>query len=136
MKDENKIEFFIPLKNPPTVTHQEHKVRVINGKPVFFDPPELKKAKQLFIAHLVPFRPASPLEGALRLTTKWIWDAGKYHQDGEPKITKPDTDNLVKAFKDCMSSCFFWNDDAQVFSEVTEKFWGDRPGIYVRIEKL
>ena len=31
-------EFFLAM-NPPTVTHQEHKVAVVNGKPVFYDPP-------------------------------------------------------------------------------------------------
>ena len=28
------IEFFMPME-PPTITAQEHKVTVINGKPVF-----------------------------------------------------------------------------------------------------
>ena len=130
------LEFFIPLKKPPTVTHQEHKVRVIKGKPVFFDPPELKAAKQLFIIFLMHYRPEEPFEGPVRLTTKWIWPCGDKHEDGEYKVTKPDTDNMVKAFKDCMSSCFFWKDDAQVASEITEKFWGTHPGIYVKVESL
>ena len=133
---ENMIEFFIPLKNPPTVTHQEHKVRVFHGKPVFYDPPELKAAKQLLIGHIMDHRPEEPLQGPLRLTTKWIWNADKGHQDGEPKITKPDTDNMIKLFKDCMTFCRYWKDDAQVFSEITEKFWGIHPGIYVKIEEV
>ena len=27
-----KIEFFMPMKNPPTITQQEHKVTVVRGK--------------------------------------------------------------------------------------------------------
>lgn len=128
-----RIEFFIPLKNPPTVTHQEHKVRVINGKPVFYEPQELKTVKQLFMANLLLHRPEKPITGPVRLITKWIWDAGDTHRDGEPKITKPDTDNVIKLFKDCMTACGYWKDDAQVYSEITEKFWGIVPGIYVKI---
>ena len=42
------IEFFIAM-NPPTITYQEHKVAVVHGKPVFYDPPELKAARQKFL---------------------------------------------------------------------------------------
>ena len=38
------MQFFLPMI-PPTVTQQEHKVAVIKGKPVFYDPPELAAAK-------------------------------------------------------------------------------------------
>ena len=38
-------EFFMAMV-PPTITQQEHKVAVINGKPEFYDPPELKVARQ------------------------------------------------------------------------------------------
>ena len=33
------IEFFMPMI-PPTVTAQEKDVTVVNGKPVFYDPPD------------------------------------------------------------------------------------------------
>ena len=130
------IELFIPLKNPPTVTYQEHKVRVINGKPIFYDPAEIRAARELFITRIINHRPDTPWEGPVRLITKWIWDAGKDHDDGEPKITKPDTDNMIKLFKDCMTFCGYWKDDAQVASEITEKFWGIHPGIYFRVEEM
>lgn len=37
----NKISFFIPML-PPTVTHQEKKISVRNGKPIVYEPPEGK----------------------------------------------------------------------------------------------
>ena len=58
------------------------------------------------------------------------------HENGEYRITKPDTDNLQKMLKDCMTKVGFWKDDALVASEITEKFWADQPGIYIRIEEL
>ena len=36
-------EFFVAII-PPTVTHQEKKVSVIKGKPVFYEPSNLKGA--------------------------------------------------------------------------------------------
>lgn len=38
--------------------------------------------------------------------------------------------------KDCMTRLHFWKDDAQVASEISEKFWAAVSGIYVRIEEL
>lgn len=127
-------EFFMPMI-PPTVTQQEHKVSVRNGKPVFYNPPELKNARQKISAHLVKHRPDISYDCGVRLVTKWLFPKGK-HENGEYRITKPDTDNLQKLLKDCMTDCGFWKDDALVASEVIEKFWADVPGIYVRIEKL
>ena len=55
---------------------------------------------------------------------------------GEYRITKPDTDNLNKLLKDCMTEVCFWKDDSLVASEIIEKFWADKPGIYIKIEEL
>ena len=137
------IEFFMPMI-PPTVTHQEHKVAVRDSKPVFYEPPDLKAARQKLLDHVGRYAPLDPLSGPLRLMTKWIWPVPEpvlKDVQGEVdwavyKVTKPDTDNIIKLLKDCMTRCRFWHDDAQVASEITEKFLGLRPGIYVRIEEI
>ena len=96
------IEFFIAM-NPPTITYQEHKVAVVHGKPVFYDPPELKAARQKLMAHLGTEVPEEPYRKGVRLVTKWcFYDDGK-HGNGSYRITKPDTDNLQKLLKDCMT---------------------------------
>lgn len=128
------FEFFMPMK-PPTVTAQEHKVTVRNGKPVFYDPPELADAREKLKAHLIKHRPAHSITTGIRLTVMWLFPRGK-HKDGEYRITKPDTDNLQKLLKDCMTQCGFWKDDALVCSEICEKFWAELPGIYVKIEEV
>lgn len=137
------IEFFMPMI-PPTVTHQEHKVAVRDSKPVFYEPPDLKAARQKLFDHVRRYAPPDPLSGPLRLMTKWIWPVPEpvlKDVQGEVdwavyKVTKPDTDNIIKLLKDCMTRCRFWHDNAQVASEITEKFLGLHPGIYVRIEEL
>ena len=35
-----------------------------------------------------------------------------------------------------MTNVGFWRDDAQVASEIVEKFWAELPGIYIRAEEL
>lgn len=131
-----KIELFLPM-DPPTCTHQEKKVTFINGKPVFYDPPEVKDARVKLIAHLVTkTKIERKMIGPVRLVTKWCFPACAGHQDGEYRTSKPDTDNLQKLLKDCMTSAGFWQDDAQVVSEITEKFWAKIPGIYIKAEEL
>ena len=127
-------EFFMPMK-PPTCTHQEKKVHVVNGRPVYYEPAELKGARSKLMGYLVKHRPAKSYSQGVRLIARWCFPKGR-QQDGEYRITKPDTDNLQKLLKDCMTACGFWKDDALVASELVEKFWAETPGIYIRIEEL
>lgn len=120
---------------PPTATHQEKQVRVVKGKPVFYDPPELKAARTKLTAHLAGYRPERKLKGALQLVVKWCFPRGR-HENGEYRITRPDTDNLQKLLKDCMTAVGFWQDDAQVAYEIVEKFWAEVPGIYICVEEI
>lgn len=130
-----KMDFFMPMQ-PPTCTHQEKQVHVVKGKPVFYEPAELKAARQKLIGHLSSHVPAEPFKTGIRLMVKWCFPRTGKHRNGEYRISKPDTDNLQKLLKDCMTTCGFWKDDALVASEIVEKFWADIPGIYIRIEVL
>lgn len=129
-----RISFFMAME-PPTITAQEHKVGVRNGRPYFYDTPELKRAKAKLLAHLGKHKPKQPTEWGCRLIVKWCFPKGN-HENGEYRITKPDTDNLQKLLKDCMTKTGFWKDDALVASEIVEKFWADIPGIYIALEDL
>jgi Holliday junction resolvase RusA-like endonuclease len=125
------------MKKIPTVTHQEKKVRVLKGKPQYYEPEELKAARMKFRDYFAPYVPKEKYTGAIRLLTKWCFPcAGTKHTNGEWKITKPDTDNMVKLPKDVMTELGFWKDDAQVTSEITEKFWANTSGLYVEITEL
>ena len=123
---------------PPTVTAQEHKIMIRNGKPVFYDPPELKAARQKLMDHLAIHRQPEKLTGPLELVATWCFPTDNPKLAGTPKYTRPDTDNLNKMLKDCMTRVGFWEDDAQVCREIIEKFWtpADTAGIFVRITQL
>lgn len=71
----------------------------------------------------------------MRLAVKWCFPRGT-HKNGEYRTTKPDTDNLQKLLKDVMTDLGFWKDDALVASEIVEKFWAERPGIFIYVENL
>ena len=130
-----ETEFFL-LMVPPTVTHQEKKITWRNGKPVVYEPAALRTARSKLEAQLAKHRPRHPVEGGVRLVVKWCFPAGNAHQDGEYRTSRPDTDNLQKLLKDVMTRLGYWKDDAQVASEIVEKFWARVPGIWIRIEEL
>ena len=136
IRKDKRMNFFIAM-DPPTATAQEKKVRVSGGKPIFYNPVPVKEARNSLITHLMMHRPAFPLEGPVSLSTVWLFPRGKSHKHGEWRVTKPDTDNLQKLLKDCMTRCGYWKDDAQVVRETVEKRWSDQPtGIYIEIQTL
>ena len=105
------MQFFLPMQ-PPTTTHNAKQLHayIKGGQPhaVLHDSPELKQTR-------------AKLEG---------------RKSGSWRTAKPDTDNLEKALKDEMTRLHFWADDAQVCSEIVEKFWSDPCGVFVRVEEL
>lgn len=130
-----RIQFFIPLKKVPTVTAQEKRITVRRGKPVVYDDWRIIDAKSLFCGWLDRHRPKEPIKGPVQLFVEWWFPySGKQHIDGEPKITRPDTDNLQKLFKDCMTKVGYWKDDAQVYREHIGKVWNKTGGIHVMVE--
>ena len=128
------MDFFMAMV-PPTVTHQEKQVHVVNGKPVFYEPQELKTARAKLEAYLAQHKPEQKYQGPVELVSTWCFPRG-IHKDGEYRITKPDTDNLQKLLKDCMTAVGYWKDDALVCREIVEKFWAEIPGIYIRVTEL
>lgn len=121
---------------PPTATSQENKVATINGKQVHYKSARAKQTFRTLQAALRPYIPDAPLNGPIRLVTEWRFPRGKSHKDGEWRITRPDTDNLVKALKDVMTRLGFWVDDSRVCCELISKTWSDRPGITIIYERI
>lgn len=133
------LSFFMPMKNPPTITHQQKQVTVRRGKPVFYEPDELKRARSLLQGHLAGYVPKQPYDKAVQCVVKWFFpthDANK--MDGDWRTSRPDTHNLNKLLFDVMEDLGFWVDDSLVVSETIQKFWvKESPsGIYIQIREL
>lgn len=131
-----ELEFFMTME-PPTATAQEHKVTMRKGRPVFYNPPEVEGARQKLTAHLSRHRPDEMIDKPVELLVKWCFLKSDISEAARWRHTKPDTDNLNKMLKDCMTKVGFWTDDALVCREITEKFWvKEKPGIYIRVSEL
>lgn len=126
---------FKMMIDPPRTTAQEKGVRVVHGRPFFYTKKAVKDAERVYMDELLKHRPERPLNGPITLVTIWEYKRGK-HKHGEYKTTKPDTDNMVKLLKDCMTRAGFWTDDSQVAAETTLKIWSDEPGIGVYVEEI
>lgn len=131
------IEFFMPMRKVPTTTHQQKQVMVRDGKPIFYEPDDLKVARSLLMAHLGKHVPDKKFKGPLRLTVKWCFPITGKRKDGEYKDTRPDNGNSNKLLEDCMEDLgFFDRGDQQIASLIVEHFWAELPGIYIKLEKL
>ena len=122
--------FFLPM-DPPTVTHQTKRVTKRNGKYIFYEDDRLKQARDQIMAALAPHAPDEPLTGGVVLKTTWCFPVTKKKASGTPHTTRPDTDNIQKLLKDCMTTHGFWEDDSQVFIDTIIKMHSDVPGIRI-----
>ena len=130
-----RYDFFLAMRIP-NVTHQQKKIAVKNGKPLVYEDARLKDARQKFLAYLAMHKPKKMMTGPVSLRTSWLYEPTGKHKAGEFKTTRPDTDNLVKLFKDCMTQVGFWKDDAQVCREYTEKLYWTMTGIHVIVADI
>ena len=131
------MQFF--LKMPiPSATAQTKRLCTVGGKPRFFPGAKLKAARQEILLRLAPHKPSEriPKPAPVKLVVRFVYAANKRHPELTWKTTRPDTDNLIKLLKDCMTEMGYWEDDAQVASELTEKGYGKHEGIYIRVEQM
>jgi Holliday junction resolvase RusA-like endonuclease len=52
-----------------------------------------------------------------------------------PMDVAPDCSNIIKMLEDCLTRLGVWRDDGQVAWLRVGKFWGDDPGIRIRVQK-
>lgn len=127
-----EIEFFVPLKKIPTVTHQDKIISVKNGKPIIFDSHNLKEAKEVFKTRLISHIPSKMLNAPIGVELIWCFPLEKNKVDGDYYTKKPDVDNLAKAFIDQMTKLKFWKDDSYISKLFSEKRYNSICGVYVK----
>ena len=124
-----KISFFMPMKEIPTHTSQQKGINFQKRK--VYTKQELLEVKQKYMAALSGHRPEQPMIGPVGLMVCWNFPLTPGLKDGQWKTSKPDTENMLKLLKDCMTELDYWYDDAQVCYEVSMKKYGQISGIYV-----
>lgn len=127
-----KYDFCLRI-DPPRTTAQQKKVTTVGGKVRFYEPKDLAKARVALLEELSKHRPSYPIDGLVYLKVSWNFKTTNKKLEGKFKVTRPDTDNLQKLLKDCMTSVGFWIDDAQVALEYVDKRWAKVGGIYIQV---
>lgn len=127
-------EFFMDMM-PPTATRQQQGHTVDKKGVHHFYKRGNGEAEAKLTAYLSKHIPEKPFGSAVQLIVKWCYPLRAKHHNGEPYTNKPDADNLCKSLLDIMTKLNYWNDDKQVYSLVCEKFWAERPGVYIKISE-
>ena len=127
---------FVLKMEPPRKTEQQHRIggKRKNGQAIVYRDQELEAVRQEYLARLKPYAPPEPLAGPIALNVEWVFSTtNKRNLEQAYKTTRPDTDNMVKLLKDCMTECGFWEDDSQVAVEVLIKTWGKTGEIRINV---
>lgn len=124
------------------------RTRVVHGKGKSFaqiyTDSKTKQAENTILAQALQHRPASPIEGPIRLSVTSVfgvpasWSKRKRAEAlaGAVRPTgKPDVDNLVKALMDALNGVFYL-DDTQVVQLIAIKQYGEVPQTRVILEPL
>lgn len=135
MPGEGVIEFFAPMRRPPTVTGSNGK-RYDRRSGAVYDDSALRAARDTIEAALAPHRPPQPLSGALGIEVRWCYPLKGRHYQGEPYTAKPDIDNSCKALFDALARLGFIVDDRLLAVEHVSQAWWEPSGVYVRIWRL
>ena len=128
-------QFYLHFDTMPTGTAQEKGVRIVHGKPMFYEKAEVKTARQMFTLELKPHAPEKPSDKPIKLTVWFAFDTKNKKLWGQYKPTRPDTDNSLKLLKDCMTGLFF-KDDSQVVEETVIKTYAEKATIMIRWEEV
>lgn len=137
-KCRSEISLFMRLEpDIPRLTHQ-HGVAPVHagGKTFMHKTAEQRAVEAKYCALLRPHAPKEPWNCPTHLSTVWRF---RSKSKRGWKLTKPDTDNLVKTLKDCLTRCGFFTDDALVCLESIAKVWvaEDQPhGVEIRLRDI
>ena len=148
-------QFYLHFETMPKGTSQQKGVRITNGRAHFYSKGNVAEAEAAFLSQLIQHKPKKPSDKPIRLVVWFAFDTKKKKLWGGEippeeyldlyinpwanftyKPTRPDTDNYIKLFKDCMTKAGFWLDDAQVVDEHIVKTYAEKATIAVFWEEV
>lgn len=129
------VEASLPIV-PPRTTHQQKKVAVRDGRPFFYRGKSLKQAEATLEWALMPVRPRRPLAGPLALDVLVTFPFRKGKKRCSLHVEKPDIDNWLKGFLDCMQRLAFFRNDSAIVELRCRKRRGSCPGIWFCLSEI
>lgn len=129
------IEFFAPMRRPPTATGANGKRNDRRSGRVY-DSPALSEARESIEAAIAPYAPPEPITGPCSLEIRWCFPLRGGHRQGEPYAQKPDWDNSAKVPCDALQRLGFIADDKQICDGRVVKAWSEPSGVYMRLAEI
>ncbi len=139
-----ELSLWIPCTPPKATSQQKGACRVAGGVR-FFKKEHVAQAEHdllSLIRSVLPLQWETIEQGPVMLEVSFCWPWRK----SEPKRNRtmplrhmdvaPDCSNLIKMLEDCLTRLCVWHDDGQVARLQVQKFWGDSPGIQIRVEAI
>ena len=100
-----------------------------------YDPATSRDWKRTVLAQVLPHKPASPVEGPLRLDLAiYVRRPASLPKRERHPIKRPDLSNFLKAIEDALGGIAY-RDDAQLVEVVASKAFDPAPGARIRIER-
>ena len=135
------MNFILNFENglPKSTAQQKgNRIAYKNGEPYiqYFKKNSVKAARTEFVLKLKKYRPAKPIEGAVKLLVCFYFDVKDKKLWGKYKTTRPDADGYLKEFLDAMQEAGFFEDDAQVVDLHIVKTYAELGSIYVDLEEI
>lgn len=129
--------------DPPTAWGANNKQLFIRGgRPGMTEGKNARETRKWLSFQLAGKAPTEPMLGPvmMQVVITWPW-LGRHSKKQRqairlPKTTAPDGDNCLKTLKDVMEDLGFYCNDAQVYSESIQRFWGDNPGVTIVLESV
>lgn len=128
--------------DPPTITSQMKRLRVVNGVPMFYHSKQYKEQERRIIHHLAVYAPDEPSAFPVSVSIRFLFAHRKSDSNlfktvsmFVPKDTRPDVDNMTKFILDCMTKAGYWRDDAQVSRLSVTKRWAVDPMTVINVEE-
>lgn len=127
-------EFILRFREMPKGTNQMKRYNSRTG--IYFKDKKLQTLENEFIYALKPYAPVEPSDKPIKLFVSFAFDIKQKKLWGKYKATRPDLDNYVKTFVDCMVKAGYFKDDAQIVKETMVKTYAENAEIYVRWEEI
>lgn len=138
----NSLEIFLPLDPQGLPTAQQKGAMFKGGHIVFYEKSKVKSARNAIVGLLLANFDGEVVEhDAYSVTILYVYRPASIRKRdyGQPKITRPDVDNLTKLVLDAISdSHIAWKDDGQVSTLILRKRYAhadEEPYIYILIEQ-
>jgi Holliday junction resolvase RusA-like endonuclease len=134
-RNSGRVVSFTEYFNPPTATAQERRHDNHVGT---YLPTAVRLARATYRAVLEQHAPSQPLDGPLAVSIVWTFatKTATRNLNPEPKITRPDLDNLAKLVLDAATKAGYWHDDAQITDLRLRKFAGAWPGLAMEAAEM